>query len=143
MRLIPSRFPIPHLTVTLLSADRGLRLQATTNQEGEYLFQLVNPGSYTLHVEASGFVPTTVNVEVAVATSLRADLSLSVKPLHEEVKVLGGGRISVQSENANLGRTISPREISELPSLTRSPYDFIAIVPEQAFPTTKLGSALM
>jgi hypothetical protein len=131
--------PIPHLTVTLLSADRGFELQATTNQEGEYLFQLVNPGSYTLHVEASGFIPTTVNVEVAVATSLRADLSLSVKPLHEEVKVLGGGRISVQSENANLGRTISPREISELPSLTRSPYDFIAIVPGASLSNDQIG----
>ena len=43
--------PIPHLTVTLRSIDRGFEQKATTNQEGEYLFQLVPPGSYTLRAE--------------------------------------------------------------------------------------------
>ena len=131
--------PIPHLTVTLRSIDRGFEQKATTNREGEYLFQLVPPGSYTLRAESPGFNPTTVNVEVAVATSHRADLSLSIQPLRQEVKVLGEGRISVQTENANLGRTISPREISDLPSLTRSPYDFIAILPGASLSNDQIG----
>ena len=55
------------------------------------------------------------------------------------MKVLGEGRISLQTENANLGRTISPREISDLPSLTRSPYDFIAIVPGASLSNDQIG----
>ena len=120
---------IPEASVTLRSVERGFERRTTTNPQGEYAFELVSPGKFTVRAEASGFAATIVTVEVVVATPVRADLILGVQSLKQEVKVLGENGVSVQTESAGLGQTISSRQISELPSLTRNPYDFLAIMP--------------
>jgi len=111
--------PIAGATITLRSVERGFERHTMTNSQGEYAFALVPPGKFTLHVEVSGSAPTTVNVEVVVATPVRADLILRVQSLTQEVKVIGESGVSVQTENASLGRTINPHEMSELPGLHR------------------------
>jgi hypothetical protein len=130
---------IPNASVTLKSVERGFERHATTNPQGEYAFELVPPGKFTLHAEASGFTPTTVNVEVVVATPVRSDVILGVQSLQQSVKVLGENGVSVQTENASLGRTISSHEMSELPSLTRSPYDFMALMPGAVLSNDLIG----
>ena len=125
----PQRAVIENGNVSLRSVDRGFERHTTTSSEGEYVFQLVPPGKFTVQAQASGFALATVNVEVVVATPIRADLTLGIQPSQQSVNVVGENGVAVQTENADLGRTISPREMSELPSLTRSPYDFMAVMP--------------
>ena len=126
-------------TVTLHSVDRGFERQTKTNREGEYAFELVPPGQFTLRADAAGFAAATISVEVVVATPVRADLELPVEPLQQSVDVVGESGVAVQTENADLGRTISPHEMTELPSLTRSPYDFIALMPGATVSNDLLG----
>jgi len=130
---------IPSASVTLRSVERGFERHTTTNGQGEYAFELVPPGQFIVRAEASGFGTATVSVEVVVATPVRADLILGLPSLRQEVKVLGESGVSVQTENAGLGRTISPHEMSELPSLTRSPYDFLALLPGATISNDQLG----
>jgi Carboxypeptidase regulatory-like domain/TonB dependent receptor-like, beta-barrel len=120
---------IPGVSLTLRSVERGFTRTTQSNAHGEYFFQLVPPGMFTVKAEASGFAVATVNVEVVVATPVRADLTLNVQSLKQSIKVLGENGVSVQTENAGLGRTINPVQMSEFPSLARSPYDFMAIMP--------------
>lgn len=120
---------IPNASLTLKSVERGFERQATTNPQGEYAFELVPPGKFTVRADASGFASSSANVEVVVATPVRADLTLGVQSVRQEVKVLGESGVSVQTENASLGRVVSPREMTELPSLDRNPYDFMALMP--------------
>src|SRR6188768_3464215 len=42
-------------TVTLLNNNTAVSTNATTNATGQYLFDFVNPGTYTLTVELTGF----------------------------------------------------------------------------------------
>ena len=130
---------IPNASVTLRSVERGFERHASTNPEGEYAFELVPPGRFTIRIEARGFAATIVNVEVVVATPVRADLILGVQTLQQEVKVMGENGVSVQTENASLGRTINPHEMSELPSLARSPYDFMALMPGAVLSNDQIG----
>src|SRR5438445_2202144 len=125
----PQRAVVGEANITLRSVDRGFERHTTTSLEGEYFFQLVPPGKFTVQAQASGFAVATVNVEVVVATPVRADLVLQIQPSRQAVDVFGEGGVAVQTENADLGRTINTHKISELPSLTRSPYDFIALLP--------------
>lgn len=126
-------------TLTLESVDRGFTRSTQSNSQGEYLFQLVPPGMFTVKAEAKGFADTALNIEVVVATPVRADFTLNVQPLQQSIKVLGENGVSVQTENASLGRTISPHEMSELPSLTRSPYDFMALMPGAVLSNDLIG----
>src|SRR5439155_13847343 len=117
----PQRAVVGNANVTLRRGDRGFERHTTTSSEGEYVFQLVPPGKFTVQAQASGFAVATLNVEVVVATPIRADLTLGIQPSQQSVNVVGENGVAVQTENADLGRTISPREMSELPSLNRSP----------------------
>lgn len=59
---------------------------------------------------------------------MRADLILRVQSAKEEIRVPGEGGVSVQTGNASLRRVVSPHEMTELLSLGRSPYDFMALM---------------
>ena len=137
--LDPQHALIAGAAVTLHSLDRSFERRTTTDPKGEYSFPLVPPGTFTLQAGADGFATSTVTVEVVVATPVRADLILSLQAIQQEVHVFGQNGVAVQTENANLGRTISPQEMSELPSLTRSPYDFIALIPGAVRSHDQLG----
>jgi hypothetical protein len=128
--LDPQQAAIPNALVVLRHVESAFARQTTTNRRGEYAFELVPPGKFTLHAEAPalGFAAATANVEVFVASRVRADLLLGVQSVKQEVEVLGESGVAVKTESAGLGHAITARQLSDLPSLTRNPYDFIALM---------------
>jgi hypothetical protein len=48
------------------------------------------------------------------------------------VSATGEGGVAVQTEQATLGNAINQRQVAELPTLTRNPYDFIALSADAA-----------
>ena len=130
---------VPGALMILRSKERVFERHTNTNTQGEYIFDLVPPGKFTVTVEHSGFASSSMIVEVVVATPLRVDLVLRIETMQEEVKVIGENGVSVQTENANLGRVISTNQLAALPSLTRSPYDFIALVPGAVLSNDGIG----
>ena len=52
----------------------------------------------------SGFAPTVVHVEVVVAPTVRVDVTLGIQPVQQEVRVVGESGVTVQPENAGVGR---------------------------------------
>jgi hypothetical protein len=130
---------VPNATITLHSLQTEFERRTTANIQGEYILALIPPGTYGVVVERTGFASTIVEVEVVVATPVRVDVTLRIQPVQQEVKVFGESGVAVQTENANLGRVISPHEITELPSLGRSLYDFIALVPGATLSNDALG----
>src|SRR5262249_18928282 len=131
--------PVPNASVTLPRLERKCERQTIANTQGEYTFELVPPGTFRLLVGYRGFAPTTIDVEVVVATSVRADVILRINAVQEAVKVFGESGVVVQTENAGLGRVISQHEMTELPSLGRSLYDFIAIMPGATLSNDGIG----
>ena len=115
-------------SIVLGSVEQDLERCTSSNTNGEYAFELVPPGRFSVRAESSGLTATTVNVEVVVATTVRADLILHVQSVKEEVRVPGEGGVSAQTENASLGRVVSPHKMNELPSVEWSPYDFIVLI---------------
>jgi len=130
---------VPGAPVTLRSTETAFERYTLSNSRGEYTFELVPPGRFQLLVERAGFARTVLNLEVVVATPLRADAILRVQPIQQELKVVGEGGVAVQTENAGLGRVISPREMTELPSLGRSLYDFIGLTSGATLSNDDLG----
>jgi hypothetical protein len=60
---------------------------------------------------------------------LRADIKLNVQGAAEVVNVsaIGEGGVSVQTEGATLGTLVNQRQVVELPTITRNPYDLVAL----------------
>src|SRR5215469_6950037 len=130
---------IPNAAVTLRNLEREFKRHTVANAQGEYTFEMVPPGTYTVLMDHEGFAPTAVDVEVVVATTVRVDMTLGIQPVQQEVRVVGESGVAVQTENAGLGRVVSTHEITELPSLGRSLYDFIAIMPGASLSNDALG----
>src|SRR5262249_44220929 len=139
-RVVDSRQTgIPNAAVTLRSLAREFERHTVANAQGEYTLELIPPGTYRAQVEHAGFEVTAVNVEVMVATTVRVDVTLGIQPVQQEVRVVGENGVAVQTENAGLGRVVSTHEMTELPSLGRSLYDFIAIMAGATLSNDALG----
>jgi hypothetical protein len=130
---------VANASVKLRNVDKDFERHTNSNERGEYSFDLVPPGTYWVIIESAGFAPSDIRVEVVVATSVRADVILQIHPVRQEVKVVGEGGVSVQTENANLGGIISPHEMTELPTRGRSLYDFVALIPGATLSNDAIG----
>jgi outer membrane receptor protein involved in Fe transport len=86
----------------------------------------VPAGTYTLKVELSGFAPQTSNVAVNVGSAVALDNKLRLAGTAETVSVTAETPV-INISNAEIVTTITQAQIKELPTITRDPYDLVAI----------------
>src|SRR5436189_175528 len=68
---------MPGVTVTATNVATNVASTTTTNSEGDYAVLFLNPGTYTLTAELSGFKKAVrPNLEVRVGEKLGVDLTL-------------------------------------------------------------------
>lgn len=107
--------PMSGVTVTVTSSERGLTNSAVSNQQGQYTFPLLPPGSYQVTVEQSGFKKyVRGGIVVQIAQTSRLDIPLQVGEMTEEVQVVGEAPL-VRSNTAELGQVIEMKQIQALP----------------------------
>ena len=91
-----SKGALPGVTVTLTNNATGVAVTRVTNGEGRYIFDFVDPGTYTIVAELSGFRPVEQrNVVVSQRGDLTADLTMGVGGLEERV-VVAASPVAVQ-----------------------------------------------
>lgn len=74
----PSGAVVSGATVTLKSDTTGATHTTTTNSSGAYRFSLLQPGSYTVAANATGFSKSQSTTSVAAGQATIADVKLSV-----------------------------------------------------------------
>src|SRR5262249_36586626 len=75
-------------TITLTNTERGCASSVRTDDEGVYRVPLVQPGTYDLRVEATGFQPLVLSgVVVTVGQIDVRDFTLGVREVNEAVTV--------------------------------------------------------
>src|SRR5215472_10651587 len=62
----PTGAVLPNVQVTLKNNGTGQTLQQNTSSTGTYRFSLLNPGSYTISANGTGFQATSTTAVVAV-----------------------------------------------------------------------------
>src|SRR6266567_2615075 len=108
---------------TVLCINEGTReqRQSVTNQSGYYVFPNLPVGSYTISAEASGFKKTIqTQVGLSSAGKINVDLTMTVGALSESVEVKASTS-QVQTETAQVGRTIETKQIQDLTLNGRNP----------------------
>src|SRR5689334_1983492 len=70
---------LPGVTVTATNVATNVASTTTTNGEGDYAIPFLNPGTYALSAELSGFKKIVrQNLQVTVGEKLGVDLTLEV-----------------------------------------------------------------
>ena len=113
--------------VTATSVDTGLVRSTTSASAGEYAITNLPPKMYEVTIEAQGFQKFTQRVRVGVGSMNEVSAKLAVTGASTTVEVTGSAEMAeVNTENQTLSQTINSKQIVELPTLTRNPYDLVA-----------------
>jgi len=116
-------------TVTLLNNNTAISTNATTNATGQYVFDFVNPGTYTLTVEMAGFSKF---VAKEILMQARGDLSIDARmqtgSTRESVTVEASA-VAVQFNNSTMGLTIDTKMTNNLPIIHRNPFLLASLNP--------------
>ncbi|QNI34051.1 carboxypeptidase regulatory-like domain-containing protein [Alloacidobacterium dinghuense] len=114
-------------TVTFRSLQTDVRRTVDSSANGTYTVTGLSTGTYEVTVNAAGFQPYSSKVEVTVGGHATVDATLSVSSATTQVEVIGEGGTQVNTQTQELSQVVSQEQVSQLPSLTRNPYDFVAL----------------
>src|ERR1051325_2197090 len=125
----PQGAVIPGATVTVRSVDRGTTLPAqTTSDEGTVTITSLQPGLYEVTVTTAGFANFTQQAQVTVGAKLSVEAQMSAQARGEVVNVVAGeGGVEVNTQTQELSTIVSQAQVTELPTITRNPYDLVGI----------------
>nr|MBA3241000.1 TonB-dependent receptor [Acidobacteriota bacterium] len=102
-------------TVTASDAS-GVEKTSTTDEEGNYLFPALAPGSYTVRVAASGFgLYENMGIEVAAGRTAPLDIVLTVVIEQEEVTVTAESPVSTDPESEASAVVLRGEDLDALP----------------------------
>ena len=110
---------MPGVTVTATNPANGQTLTDKTGAKGEFSFEQVMPGTYTLHVTAQGFSEQVEEVQLLVATPLKLNFKLTVGA-SEIVEVSTPGLAAINSTDGTLGKAFDSTQVQTLPYLANN-----------------------
>jgi hypothetical protein len=125
---------VPQARVVLHSVDENADTLTTSDDQGDFAFQNVKPGHFSLTATKEGFANGVVNnVELAARQDLRLDVKLAVASVQQVVEV-SAAALAVNTENATLTDSKLNSDITELPinsrAVSSSPLAALALSPD-------------
>src|SRR6516162_795423 len=118
---------VPGATVTVTSSNTGFTRSTTTGGSGAYAIPSLKPDTYTITVEQAGFQKYSRQVILDVGARVDISAQLAVTGASTTVEVTGSAETAaVNTENQTLSQVVTAQQITDLPTLTRNPYDLVA-----------------
>jgi len=116
--------------VVVANAAGNLTRTTETNAEGAYAVPALPSGSYDIVVTAKGFQKFQAKgVVVEVAQKARVDVTLTVGSITEEVVVTGESVAQVDTQSAELGSTVTGKQINQLELNGRNFTQLVTLAP--------------
>ena len=113
--------------VTVVSAQTGLTRSTTTASAGEYTITNLKPDTYNVTIEHTGFQKYSKQIQVLIGSKNEVSAQLNVTGTSTTVEVTASGEVAtVNTESQTLSTIVTSKEVTELPTLTRNPYDLVA-----------------
>ena len=114
-------------TVTITSTATGAERAAVTNSAGAFDFQALQPGIYTISVEAQGFKrAVTRDVVVSVSSATKVDIPLEIGLAGETVTVTTAQEV-INTSSPTLTNVINTRQVVDLPLGNRNPVELAGL----------------
>jgi hypothetical protein len=140
----PQGAAVPNAKIAITSETTGVSTTVQTNEAGIYTLPAVQPGTYTVTVEAAGFqkaeqkavlinpgAPTTVNITLQVGNASTTVEVSAAAPL-------------LQTESPAIGQNLNTAQVTELPLGGQRTFTFLArlspgVVPSEQGARDALG----
>lgn len=136
----PSQAPISGVSVTARNVATNAARSTQTNTDGLYRLIDLIPGQYDLTFEKPGFeIAKFTALQVTVGQILTVDAPLAVGAVSSTVEVSGALAPPIELQNAQLSNLVDSKRITDLPLLTRDPYQLILLSPGVVQSNSGLG----
>lgn len=127
----PQGQAVPNAKLTLTNVATGAVRHTVTTNQGSYVFDLIEPATYSLQVEASGFKKQIVNNIVAlIAKPTVTDVVMQLGEVSQTVEVTVARQdVLINNRDATLGNNFESQEITQLPLEARNVSDLLSLQP--------------
>lgn len=113
---------IPHAQITLTDTSTHIARKAETNSSGEYVFNAVDPGKFTLTIVADNFATQSLNgISVATQQNVVKDVTLTLGGAAQTVEVTAEQPL-IDVGSASNGQVFDQQKLQDLPNLGRNPF---------------------
>ena len=125
----PSGAIVAGANVTLQNDETNVQAQTKTSPTGQYIFDFVQPGKYTVKVELIGFKSfVQKNILVQARGDVSVNATLTVGNTNEQITV-EASPVSVQFNTSSMGLTVDTRMANSLPIIHRNPFLLVSLNP--------------
>jgi hypothetical protein len=125
----PSEAAIAGASVTLRNVNTGVETVRQTDSSGRYIFDFVQPGTYSVTVQAAGFDKyVQENVTVLTAGDVTVNAALKVGGVTQTVEVTTEVS-TVQFNTSTMSTTVQGTMVQDLPVLARNPFTLALLNP--------------
>ncbi|HWB85349.1 MAG TPA: carboxypeptidase regulatory-like domain-containing protein [Bryobacteraceae bacterium] len=116
-------------TVHMISHESAATFSAVSNEAGQYHFLYLNPGTYKLTAEMSGFRTFVRDgIELSVGQAATLDIAMQVGTESQSVTVSGTAPL-LEAEKADRGLVVDQKNLSQLPVIARVPILMATLAP--------------
>ena len=121
----PAGAAVAGAKVNVTNTATGFSLSADTTASGIYRFNVLPLGTYQLVVDAPGFAPTRqTNIILTAGSTATIDIALQLKGVATEVVITASNSV-IDPSRTEQGSSLSFNAISNLPLVSRNPFNFI------------------
>ncbi len=118
---------VPQVKITLKNAAKGTSRVTTTDGDGRYNLSAVDPGTYELRAERTGFsTEVKSGVVLTVGGSSQTDLTLKIGQVSEVITVTDQAPL-IETSKAEVSNVINEMAIQSLPNIGRNFVDFVKL----------------
>lgn len=130
---------VPGANVTASRVETGDRRTTTSNETGNYIFPLVDSGTYDVTCSASGFkTEVRRNITLELNQKGRIDFQLQVGQQAETIEVSSSAPL-LKTEDATLGSVVEHKRIIELPLNGRNFAQAATLMPGVVYGSARMG----
>jgi hypothetical protein len=131
----PSGAFVQGAQVTATNQSTNASRVVETNSSGYYSIPNLAPGPYTVKVEKQGFQTVSFqNTPLTVAQALVLNAKFVVGTIQQSIEVNGDSVAPIETESSQLSTLISSKTMTDLPLLTRNPYELVLLAPGTSQP---------
>lgn len=124
----PSGAAVAGAVITAKNLATNGERSTPSSATGTYAIVGLAPATYEITATARSFKPYLTKLEVTVGGHVSLDVKLSISASTTNVEVIAHeGGIGVNARTQELSQVVDTQQLAQLPSLTRNPYDFIAV----------------
>jgi hypothetical protein len=124
----PSGAIVTGATVTVVNNATGAERSAVSSITGTFDFQALQPGTYTVSVDAKGFKRAVAReIIVSVSSTAQVNIPLEVGPAGEVTVTVTAAQEVINTSNPSLTNVINTKQVVDLPLGDRNPVALAAL----------------